>query len=350
MKMVNKKLFNVEALRAVAAVLVVFYHVDKYYYSNPLLWENKFLGGLFSFGHSGVEFFFVISGFIITMMHFDDGGKSSTIPTFIKKRFVRIYPFYWLVLISTIISMLIVPGVMSRLSISAFMGSIILAGIDPLTSVVFVSWTLFHEILFYSIFCIFLWKRRLGMAILVAWALVGFVASIFARPFYVLSPMHILFLFGIACSILLSRYRISGSIWISAAGVLLFLATGLDEVFWHQLHRLPQIVGYGLGSSLLLMGLVELERRERFKAGRLVVLVGQASYAIYLTHMLTLTALTKVVAYMRVSEYVPGSIAFIVLATTAVVVGVIMHLVIERPLTNWVRLKMTPSPALAPAT
>jgi len=99
----GEKLVNVEAGRGFAAVLVVLFHVTKYYFATPKYWAGSALNGLFLFGHAGVEFFFVLSGFIMVWVHRQDVGKPSRVGAFAWKRFQRIYPFFWLILAVTVL-------------------------------------------------------------------------------------------------------------------------------------------------------------------------------------------------------------------------------------------------------
>ena len=77
--------------RAVAAVMVAIFH------ANVFLLPSKFYAGegagaAFNFGYAGVEFFFVLSGFIMVLVHRRDFGQPSKAVVFLRKRIVRIYP------------------------------------------------------------------------------------------------------------------------------------------------------------------------------------------------------------------------------------------------------------------
>ena len=65
----SNRLVGIEAGRGIAASLVVLYHVSRHLdqaFGAPMLVHA------FQFGHSGVDFFFVISGFIILFVHYRD--------------------------------------------------------------------------------------------------------------------------------------------------------------------------------------------------------------------------------------------------------------------------------------
>ena len=78
------RLQELDALRGIAALLVVLFH---YSMGRPA----KFLG--FELGISGVDLFFIISGFVIYMSI----NKRGNLKGFLIRRFFRLYPVYWLV-------------------------------------------------------------------------------------------------------------------------------------------------------------------------------------------------------------------------------------------------------------
>src|SRR3984885_1419086 len=84
------RLEGVEAGRGVAALLVVLYHaalhVEGDVPGSAVLW------GLPHFGHAGVDFFFVLSGFIISFVHRKDVGRPDRLGHYLERRFTRVFP------------------------------------------------------------------------------------------------------------------------------------------------------------------------------------------------------------------------------------------------------------------
>ena len=87
------KIFNLQALRGIAVLLVIAYHLTKI--------EGKYghgegiLPSFLTIGMSGVDLFFVISGFVmvtVTRGWFQQKGKPVR---FLYHRITRIYPVYW---------------------------------------------------------------------------------------------------------------------------------------------------------------------------------------------------------------------------------------------------------------
>lgn len=88
---------TIDGLRGMAILLVVIYHLclnhPEMHSSNP-----GFLLGLAQFGWAGVDLFFVLSGFLITGILLDTKSKPHYLRNFLVRRFLRIWPLYYLAL------------------------------------------------------------------------------------------------------------------------------------------------------------------------------------------------------------------------------------------------------------
>jgi peptidoglycan/LPS O-acetylase OafA/YrhL len=82
---------NLDVLRAVAALAVCFFH-----FRRGSMFEGSFYQEVASFGHYGVDVFFVISGFVIPLALWKRGFGLSQTGGFWLSRFVRLYPAYLL--------------------------------------------------------------------------------------------------------------------------------------------------------------------------------------------------------------------------------------------------------------
>jgi len=58
---------------------------------------------VFQFGHAGVDLFFVISGFIILFVHYDDIGRPERLGRYVGRRLSRILPTYWVALVLIVV-------------------------------------------------------------------------------------------------------------------------------------------------------------------------------------------------------------------------------------------------------
>src|SRR5215211_5087502 len=89
----KEQLKFVQILRGFAAITVVLFSLPGF----TLIHFNYFIFR-FSFGSPGFDFFFALTGFIITYVHLKETQHHSSVKKFLLKRFVRVFPFYWLVL------------------------------------------------------------------------------------------------------------------------------------------------------------------------------------------------------------------------------------------------------------
>lgn len=85
----------IEFLRTFAALGVVWIHVWTYFQNKPLKIASLDLYKAVSFVGNGVDFFFVISGFLMFLALQNKDFSTETYWTFIKKRFFRIAPLYY---------------------------------------------------------------------------------------------------------------------------------------------------------------------------------------------------------------------------------------------------------------
>ena len=96
----SEKIIYLESLRGIAAICVVLFHARHYdsFLKNSIFIENS---GLM------VDFFFVLSGFVIALSYFDKLFSFKELFNFQIKRFLRLYPLHFLMLlVFTFISLL----------------------------------------------------------------------------------------------------------------------------------------------------------------------------------------------------------------------------------------------------
>ncbi len=333
---------SIEAGRAFAAVIVVLYHINLFYFASDKFWPAKVFDGGFGFGHAGVEFFFVLSGLIITLVHAGDIGESGRVAPFAKRRIARIYPLYLICLVVMVARLLAAPSPGTAINAEAILASVLLIGRDPHVSLLLVGWTLFHEILFYGLFAFAIWRPRLGGMLMSGWFAAILLFGGGTEVAYPLRIENLLFGFGIAAGIALRRWTLPLPALLAVAGALLFGFSAAHELSSGVRGTSLQVIGYGLGATLLLVGLVTIERRDGMRVPALFVLVGEASYSIYLTHMLVLPPLVLAARLAGATRNVPAPLAFMGLALATIAVGVAVHLIIERRIVRQARRWLQP--------
>lgn len=163
--MQSQTLTNIQRLRAVAALLVVVYHIigiaEKYGYA------SEWLALIGPWGSTGVDIFFVISGFI--MVHIQQRSRSTPL-VFFAERLLRVAPLYWLLTAVLLALLAGVPALFNSHGIDpvwaassfAFMSQAY-AGKMP---VLFDGWTLEYEMFFYLVFAFSLHLKRTELAVM----------------------------------------------------------------------------------------------------------------------------------------------------------------------------------------
>lgn len=318
-------------VRAVAALLVVGYHCQltiakpKYF--------NEDVMTFFTSGWSGVQLFFVLSGFVIYISHMRDSEASpGVLRDFAIKRFRRLYPPLWVVLIPVTllaVAQMGFSGVMAWDIVAAFL-------ILPVEKelILAVEWTLRHEILFYALFALFLWNRRIGLAALILWGILGPVLNAWLHGGwfvdFVLNANHALFLFGMLAgwAFLKAKGKAFADLAV-AAGVIVFVAT-YAVVF---LYRTPEtdanVLGFGVGAGLVVFGLAS---SERFRIdNRFMNKAGAASYSLYLIHYPLISILTKIAVIVDSKVNLPSGVYLIGIIIACQIAGILFHDFIEKP-------------------
>jgi exopolysaccharide production protein ExoZ len=338
------KLSGVQAARGIAALMVVAYHTTRSL-ALPQYIGHVAFGNAFGFGHAGVDFFFVLSGFIITHAHVSDIGQPWRFNRYLWRRITRIYPLYWFVTGVEIFRAIFSPDVAARLAPIHLLNSLLLLPSTdwPLVSV---AWTLQFEMVFYTVFALAILSRWLCIPLIVASALLITAGTIFTStsPWMSIfvSPFNILFLMGIVTARLLANRRMPDPAILLTAGISIFLLTGIAEVRDDiPLNGLLGRALYGSGSVAILAGLVEAERSGSIRFGAVGVLMGDASYCLYLSHLSIIPLLVRICSGIGLLTAVPVTVVVVLLIVASVLAGLALHLLVEAPMMMFIR-KHTP--------
>ncbi len=336
----RQKILSLEVARGIAAMLVVMHHAARFF-EQPRYGGTVLFGGIFGEFHFAVDFFFVLSGFIIAWVHWDEIGQRNRLGHYAQRRFTRVYPPYWAVLIPLVILYQIFPqaGLDSQRDWGTIiMSFFLLPQANP--PVLGVAWTLVHEVFFYALFGLILYSGKPMPALLPLWGIAILAANQYALegillPF-IFNAYNLEFLLGILTALTLRRTRIAmPALWLCAGAggffYALFASWGIPLMDYPVITRLL----FGSLASISILGMVELERSGRLKLHASVRMLGSASYAIYLTHTVALSF--TLVLLWRYMQHLPPTLNFAILVTVGVIAGTAFHYLIERPLTRWMR-------------
>ncbi|MBW4630547.1 MAG: acyltransferase [Iphinoe sp. HA4291-MV1] len=348
--MTKKKLNLIQVFRGVAALLVVLAHGDLIFHQNL---NRDFLFDIFGFGGSGVDFFFVLSGFIIFYVNQNDIGKPFKLREFFFKRFVRIYPIYWIVLTGKLLaSVNSLYSNTQELNLIDYIKAYLLFPQDRTIlskSFLGVSWTLSYEIFFYLIFCLLIFlKPKFYTPIILTWFagiflnLIGIIQppqnSVLLQ--FLLSELHIEFFLGVLAAYFVSHYRISYGKQLLFVGLFLYTLAAIN--YYYKIFPLSKIITFGIPSTTLVVGAAALEMTKSINIPFVLILLGDASYSIYLIHGFVMNNFTKVAIKLEIVDFLTQnpllfSLFAIVNAIAAVFVGITMYLYIEKPVISLLR-------------
>lgn len=325
-------LSSLQAGRGIAAVLVVLFHATVIF-AAPKYWNTVILGDAFMFGFAGVEFFFVLSGFIMMHVHRQDIGRSERLRAYFEKRAARIYPIYWIVSLAVLAMAVTVNPVRW----SDVFNTPLLIGPNSV-ALLGVAWTLFHEVLFYLLFAGLILHGRVGWSVLAIWFVLSSLWFGRTAPHYALSSINLLFGFGIAAALLLWRTPIPRV--VLCLGASAFIALGVETVRLDVLSDSTRELAFGLAAALAIAGAVKAELSGSIRVPDWLSRLGDSSYALYLIHYPLLSIIAKV--WMATPlRWIPAAVAFPIVVLLCVGAGYLLHIAIEKPLLQ--RLRRRPS-------
>jgi len=276
-------------------------------------WARKLGGpyalGIFGRGFVGVDFFFVLSGFII---YHSTVEKKRTLVGYARARFRRVILPYLPVGLLAALIYTAVPAYPYKVERWGWLPTLTLLPVWPIPALA-VAWTLQHEMLFYFVFglCYFSGYLWFGLAVWATAILLGPSGNI---P---LASINLEFLMGIAACVL---YRRGKGHW------LLLLLAGALLIWWGLLGaREEQRLIVGLACACLTLQLSLMECRRRITVPAWLVFMGSASYALYLTHELVLPAAARLAGHSWL-------VIFPVCIVTCLLVGLAYYELVERGL------------------
>ncbi len=344
----RSELISIQWLRGVAVLMVMVYHVEDLLRLMPG-WEN-FHSLWVRVGYSAPDLFFVISGFIMCYVTF---GMKFEPRKWLVARFIRIYPLYFLFMLTAMTVWLIEPTMTMGSGVQTWetVGKSFLIFPQAGLPLVFVAWTLEHEIVFYFlVFCVaamggqlrsltgvMMFLSGLSMA---RWFLKDSIAWLDFWDYHFLSLYMVQFTMGALIFQYQKQLQFLGYWGPVAAGIALFIFGGFAaETAPLNEEGLPRILIFGSAFSLALLGFINAEMARRQKEGDaylpkkrpFFVKAGDASYSMYLCHPFFLSISGKILAALNVSGFIAAA-AVALAGAGAVIFGMLFYEWVEKPL------------------
>lgn len=325
--------------------------------SHLLIVERKYspdqiLGDWAAYGMVGVDLFFVISGFIMVYVMWERPRGVKAAGEFLWSRAARIYPLYWIVSLVLLVFWFIRPDMVFS-SIDAppdILKSFALFPHDrePLLAV---GWTLVHEMYFYLVFAgIMLLPRPALLPCLIWWALLIAMFQMYhirgpqtSSPALALigSTMTYQFIVGAVLAWALKIGEQSRAVGASrtfeTAASILLLGIG---IVW-LISAVMQLAQYPDNSSRGWelagpCGFIVLGLACRDFAGKAIfsplITVGDWSYSLYLTHVLSLTIMGRIWTNFKSESWIDNVLVLLVMIAVTIALSGLVYTYIERPI------------------
>jgi peptidoglycan/LPS O-acetylase OafA/YrhL len=287
-----------QSLRAVSVLLVLLFHLEAV---SAAYFHSPGTAGFFYFGHCGVDVFFVISGFIMYYMYRCDWSQPAQFVPFLKRRFIRIYPIYWVLTTVLLGMMFLMPGLGQAYKRGFFYitesYSLLHTGYMQGEPVIPAAWSLFHEIKFYLLFsvCILL-PSRINRFWLGGWVGLTLCQTVWGFTpdgkkgieSFLFSAYNLQFILGCIVANYTMRKRFSEKFGaaVGLVGLAGFaVACYLDCCRFLEIQTI-HILSYSAPAALLVMAATIFDFSPYLSryTSRLMVFIGDASYSMYLIH------------------------------------------------------------------
>ena len=287
-------LINIQYLRALAVLMVVWLHARDHFQSVRQQFPSEF-------GTGGVDLFFVISGFI---MVYTTQGKNIAPWRFMVRRLERIAPLYWLATLAVAAVALVAPSLLKSTVLSgphiaaslAFVPMLSPAFAGTYWPLVIPGWTLNYEMAFYAVFALTLLARGAWRLLALGTVLTGtFLAGLVLNWKGVLGfysdSIILIFLLGS----LIGYLHISAKLQQSNGRGAFLVLSGIS--LWLLLQGFEighRAVRAGLPAALIVMGAC-LTPALQGRWLRWLARLGDASFSIYLSHIFFLALLRNII-------------------------------------------------------
>jgi peptidoglycan/LPS O-acetylase OafA/YrhL len=352
-------IYILQIFRGIAAIFVLSAHAT-------LFFDDRYLLGIMNEGTSGVDFFFVLSGFIIYYAHHGDIGKPNSLMVYLKKRFIRIYPIYWFYTFMYVFIIFSVYLLSDKsiapyfLDINDLMKSLILYPHNLSSTdspIIAPAWSLSYEIMFYTIFGMaILIKPKYSLMIISVWVFCIF--SVFLQIFstsnfiisgFIFNPMNLEFLYGCVIASLTLNYRKFDKygVVITILGALYLVVSWVNGLYHIVDFKSIKVITYGISYSLIIYGAVLMVKNkgqnnniELSRVKKIFIYFGDASYSIYLIHFMPLYLLSIAVKKSDIFHVVNPFIVITICILVVIALSCLSYKFIEKQFLSSLKLKL----------
>jgi exopolysaccharide production protein ExoZ len=337
------KLHHLQALRGIAANLVVLDHIFSALIKYGHM-PQRFEAASWHLGEMGVGIFFVISGFIMIYTAHEEAGKPGAVALFLEKRIVRVVPLYWL---ATLLTFAMLFAIHKPESLGNLVRSLLFIPYDSgsppeIRPVLGQGWTINYEMFFYAIFALSLFLKPPRSL----WFLLAMFAALFLSGRLVegdhgaafatyTDPLILLFLAGVLIGWV--RVRWAGEIPVRRPLLLASAVIVANEALFYSVAEpgIAIVLGCTALSILTVILCTFAPEGRDGPVARAWERLGDGSYSTYLFHTLLLAALNR--ALLGHGQAFVPTLYGVLALVGANVVGIAFFFLLERPMTRQLR-------------
>jgi exopolysaccharide production protein ExoZ len=340
--MLDKKYNLIQILRGFAAIFVLLYHATRHYQEKNLV----FLNNIFQNGYFGVDIFFVLSGFVIYYSS-QKYLENNNYLEFLKKRIVRIYPSFWLFLLLPLtLVFLIAPNFIADKTAfeTANYFKIFFLLFDHI-QLSQISWTLSFEMYFYFLFFLMIFNKNFKYLIFIIIILavlnltnINLFENLYLQK-YLISPLILEFFLGVAIVYILNKVdknHVIGFAFLLILSIFFFIYIDyLSNNHIIVINKHNRVLNFGIASFLLILSLILIEKFNDIKTFKILIILGDSSYVLYLIHSVILSFLDNQLILSEKLLILNKEFSTILACLFIVVLSVIIHLIIEKPMLKY---------------
>ncbi|KMJ58739.1 hypothetical protein AB685_06545 [Bacillus sp. LL01] len=331
----GRKLSILQVARVCAILLVVIGHVNVLFYRN-FEYDWFGLGRWERLG--GVDFFFVVTGFMIYYIYHRHFGVEGKAREFLIKRVIRIFPLYGLFTIILFGLALLFPMLHEPYSWEQIWKSLILFPSQPiLTS----AWSLSHVIFFYFMFSLVIVKPKIFKPIIGIWVLTTILlkSDLFFQWetfLFSFSTLEIVAGTFIAYVSILYNMKQYANTFLTV-GVIGYFGIWVNHIYnWFSFYT-P--IFYCFFALLIVLGIAIKDRIER-KIPPSLLFLGDASYSIYIAHGPFLVFYMLLFRETLLIHLLGYTLSMVIITTMTIVSCSFVFVWIEKPMNGYLRKVM----------
>lgn len=291
------------------------------------------------------DFFFVISGFVLVYASNSLFGTRDGPGTFYLRRLIRIIPMYWLATTLYVLMALAIPSLGKGFSLQAIIASYLFIPVPRLDGVmqpvVGQGWTLNYEMYFYVLFAISAMAPRraavlIATILLILSVIIGRVVRLPTAFDYWCQPIILEFIFGMTLGLLfLEGVRVpSWTGWLLVIAGLAVIIFGPPRGTDYGMMRALQSGG---AAALVIAGLTLGDLFKPSPIARLVSLVGDASFSLYLFHSFPNRGVIYAALWLGVDLNAVPILSLAVALALSTMMSIALYIYIEAPTTRTLR-------------